>query len=159
MIEKYGKFFRNLSNSKISCFQYDINQNYYTLIREKQNEGFAQCIITSNIMIEIMQYFILKGDTSIISIEFMVEHDEIEDEIKFILKRMKENIIHWIDLKEKILFLSQNDCIEVKKIELKNINGLGYIFSIQVNGIIIVPEEKFDRVSNMIAGIIESGIK
>ena len=105
MNNKYGKFFKQLSTSEISCFQYDI-QNYYKLIREKQKEGFAQCIITSNIMIEIMQYFIFKGNTDIIFIEFINETYEIKSQINSILELMNEDLIYWYRLKEMILFFS-----------------------------------------------------
>lgn len=157
MVIKFGKFFKKSFTNEISCFQYDINQNYYTLIREKQKEGFTQCIITSNIMIEIMEYFISEGN-SIISIEFMVEDAEIENKINFIVESMKNNSNYWDILKNEILFLSQNDCIEVKKIEFKNNNKSEYTFSILVNGIVIIPEDKFNSISKKISTIIEREI-
>lgn len=159
MNTKFGKFFKKLSTEEISCFQYDINQNYYKLIREKQKEGFSQFIITSDLMIEIMQYFILKGNMNIISIEFMSEDEEVENEIVNILKLMEGNLAYWIELREKILFLSEKNCIEVKKVDFRNCIGGAYIFSIQVNGIIIAPKDKFNYIVKSISELIEKNVE
>lgn len=153
MNNKYGKFFKKLSTGEISCFQYDI-QNYYKLIREKQKEGFTQCIITSNIMIEIMQYFILRGNTDIVFIEFINENYEIKSEINSILELMSENLIYWYRLKEMILFFSQNNCNEIKKVEFKICDKFQYKFSILINGIFIISEIKFKDISDIICKLI-----
>lgn len=151
MNNKYGKFFKQLSTSEISCFQYDV-QNYYKLIREKQKEGFTQCIITSNIMIEIMQYFIFKGNTDIIFIEFINENYEIKSQINSILELMNEDLIYWYRLKEMILFFSENNCNEIKKVEFKICDK--FKFSILINGIFISPEIKFKDISDIICKLI-----
>ncbi|MBE6070073.1 MAG: hypothetical protein E7211_20645 [Clostridium lundense] len=159
MISKYGKLFKDLDTSQISCFQYNTNQNYYTFIQEMQQKGFHQCIVTSDIMIKVVEHFILKGNVEITSIEFMVEDDELEDEINTVLKSMRQNAGYWDILKQKLSFLSENDSIEVKRVNFRSLKGSGYLFSIQVNGVIVVSESEFGNISGIISKIMEGCIK
>ena len=55
MTNKFGKLFKNLSTNKICCFSYDEKQNYYVFIQEILQQGYHQCIVTSDIMIKIIE--------------------------------------------------------------------------------------------------------
>lgn len=156
---KYGKLFKNLSTNQVCCLQYDVNQNYYAFVQEMQKKGFAQCIVTSDIMIKIMQKFVLEGSTEITSIEFMVDDDELKEEIDAILKIMKQNGGYWSVLKQKLEFLSQDDSIEMKKVCFRTSNGMGALFSIQVNGIMVVSETEFENISGVVSKIMGGCIK
>lgn len=156
---KYGKLFKNLSTNQVCCLQYDKNQNYYAFIKEMHDKGFNQCIVTSDIMIKIIQKFVLKGNIEIISIEFMVDDSELEAEISGILQAMKQNAGYWDVLKQKLKFLSQDDSIEMKKVSFRSLNGMGALFSIQVNGVMIISETEFENVSKSVSKIIEGCIK
>ena len=156
---KYGKLFKKLSTNTIACFEYDMKTNYYAFIQEMHKSGFTQCIVTSDIMIKIMQKFILEGNTEIISIEFMVDDEELKDDINVILNLMKKNAGYWSILKQKLEFLSQDDCIEIKKVSFKNNSETGTLFSVQVNGILFVSEKEFDNISNEILTIVGGCIK
>ena len=72
---------------------------------------------------------------------------------------MENNSAYWQKLKEKLFFLSQNDSIEMKKVNFRSLEDRGSMFSIQVNGIIIVSDCEFDRVSKKISSIVEDCIK
>lgn len=159
MGNKFGKLFKELSTNKVTCLKYDVNSNYYSFVQKMQKEGFCQCIVTSDIMINIMQRFVLKENTEISSIEFMVEDSELEEEIETIIGLMKQNAGYWEVLKQKISFLSQHDSVEMKKVNFRSLNGTGALFSVQVNGIIIVSENAFEDVSKCIIGIMEGCIK
>ena len=137
---KYGKLFKKLSTNTIACFEYDMKTNYYAFIQEMHKSGFTQCIVTSDIMIKIMQKFILEGNTEIISIEFMVDDEELKDDINVILNLMKKNAGYWSILKQKLEFLSQDDCIEIKiivKQELYFLYKLMEFFLYQKKSLII----------------------
>ena len=142
MINKQGKLFRNNASGKVECAEYDVNQNYYAFIQDKQKEGYNQCIVTSDIMIEIMQCFLLNNRVEITSINFMVDDNELESEIQTILSSM-----------------SQNDSIEIKKVNYRLLTGNGALFSIQVNGIVTISENQYDAISNKISSIMEGCIK
>lgn len=159
MINKQGKMFKNVVSSKVECIEYDINQNYYSFIRDKQKKGYNQCIVTSDIMIEIMQYFLLKGGIEVTSISFMVDDEELKSEIQSILDSMKQNAAYWEILKNKLSFLSQNDSIEIKKVNFRILTGTGILFSVQVNGLVIVSENGYNTVCKTISNIMEGCIK
>ena len=159
MTNTFGKLFRNLSTNKINCFKYNENQNYYGFVQEVLKQGYNQCIVTSDLMIKIMEHFLLNYKVKTLSIEFMNEDDELTQEIDSILELMKENAVYWEILKSKLSFLSENDSIEMKKVEFKYLDGVGSLFSVRVNGIIVVSKHDFDKISGIIAKQIEGCVK
>ncbi len=159
MTNKFGKLFKNLSTNRICCFLYDEKQNYYAFIQDILQQGYHQCIITSDIMIKIIEHYMLSENVEVTSIEFMTEEDELECDIVQILESMKKNRAYWDILRKKISFLSENDSIEIKKVSFRDMSGNGSLFSVQVNGIIIVSEIDFDSVSKSISKIVGECIK
>lgn len=159
MANKYGKIFKDSSTNRICCFSYDEKQNYYAFIQEMLQQGYHQCIVTSDIMIKIIEYYILNGNTEVTSIEFMIEEDELENDINNTLKLMKKNSGYWEILRKKLSFLSENDSIEMKRISFRKTSENGSLFSIQVNGIVIVSDFDFDNILKSISEIIEGCIK
>ena len=97
MINKQGKLFRNNASGRVECTEYDVNQNYYAFIQDRQKKGYNQCIVTSDIMIEIIQHFLLRGRAEITAINFMVDDSELESFIYekkcWILGNIKEKAI------------------------------------------------------------------
>ena len=159
MISRQGKLFKsNISNS-VECIENDAGQNYYAFIQNKQNNGYNQCIVTSDIMIYILQHFILNGKVEVTSIEFMVEDEDLETEIHSILEHMKRNSGYWEILKQKISFLSQNDSIELKKVSFRKLTEGGTLFSVQVNGLIVVSENEYNNITKEISSIVGGCIK
>lgn len=159
MVYKYGKLFKEVLTNEIICASYDIGQNYYIFIQDMLKKGYQQCIVTSDIMVKIMEYFILNDSVEVTSIEFMVEEDELEKEIATLLKSMKKNLGYWNILQKKISFLSENDCIEIKKVDFRKIVDAGSLFSVQVNGIVTVSDYDFDNISTSISKIVKKCIK
>lgn len=129
------------------------------LFRIGKKKGYNQCIVTSDIMIEIIQHFLLRGRAEITAINFMVDDSELESEIQTILLYMKKNAGYWEILKKKLSFLSQNDSIEIKKVNFRLLIGSGALFSIQVNGIVTISENEYDTISDKISNIMERCIK
>ena len=159
MVIKFGKLFKELSTNKIVCLDYDKSQNYYKFIKNKQSNGYCQCIVTSDIMITIIQNYILKGNVEIIAIEFMVEDQELQEEIDKLLSFMKQNLGYWEILKKKLSFLRENDSIEMKKVDFRMLDGTGGVFSIQVNGIVGVTENRYEEVTTEISTMTGGCIK
>lgn len=159
MTNKYGKLFKSSSTNRICCFSYDEKKNYYTFIQEILQQGYHQCIVTSDIMIKIIEHYILGGNVEVTSIEFMIEEDELEKDITDTLKLMKKNPGYWEILKQKLSFLSENDSIEMKRVSFRKIVGKGSLFSVQVNGIVTVSDFDFDNVLKSISKIMEGCIK
>ena len=72
---------------------------------------------------------------------------------------MKQNAAYWEILKNKLSFLSQNDSIEIKKVNFRILTGTGILFSVQVNGLVIVSENGYNTVCKKISNIMEGCIK
>lgn len=67
---------------------------------------------------------------------------------------MKGNGAYWEILKEKLSFLSRYDSIDIKKVTIAGRDGMGFLLSLQVNGIIIVSENAYESVSDEISKIV-----
>lgn len=70
-----------------------------------------------------------------------------------------QNSGYWEILKQKISFLSQNDSIELKKVSFRKLTEGGALFSIQVNGLIVVSENEYNNITKEISRIVGGCIK
>ena len=89
--------------------------------------------------------------STINSIEFFVEDTELESEINTIIRKIKTNGIYWESLKNKLIFLSTENSIEIKAVTIKS---LEYIIKIAVNGIFTVTSSFYGIISNELASFI-----
>ena len=154
MHTEYGKVFQNIRTREIVCFSYDPQQNYYDVVQDVSQKGYQQSIFTSSVMISLMEYFLLKHNIFVTAIEFLVEDTILDQEINILLGKMKDNGTYWEILKERLSFLSRYDSIDIKKVNLTSRNGMGFLLSLQVNGIFAVSENAYDSVSSEICKIV-----
>lgn len=110
----YGKVFQNILTRDVEYFLYDPQQNYYDVVQKASKRGYQQSIFTSSVMIALIEEFLLKCNAIVSEIEFLVEDEELNQEIKEILEKMKDNGAYWEILKEKLSFLSKYDSIDIK---------------------------------------------
>lgn len=150
----YGKIFQNIVTRNIECFSYDPQQNYYDVVHNASNRGFQQSIFTSSVMISLMEKFLLRYNATVSQIEFFVEDEELNQEIKDILSKMQENGAYWEILKEKLSFLSKYDSIDIKKVNIKSKQELGFLICLQVNGIFCVSENAYELVATEICDVV-----
>lgn len=155
----YGKLFQNIKEHCINSLPYNIKQDYYSYVEGNVNNGFRQVIITSEIMLAIIEHFLVNHKSKLVNIEFLVEDDELNEEINVFLKKMESNGAVWATLKERLNFVSYNDSIDIKKIELKCLEEYGFMISIQVNGIFWTSRDKFEDVSQEIIEIVQRYVK
>lgn len=97
-------------------------------------------------MLELTELLLLRHSFDIISIEFMIENSDIDDEIKSLIKALKDNKAYWSILKDKLAFLQREDSIEIKHICYKS-SISGEMHDVFVNGIFISPETSYDSFS------------
>lgn len=154
MRSEYGKIFQNIQTREIECFSYDPQQNYYDIVQDASKRGYQQSIFTSSVMISLIEYFLLKHNALVTGIEFLVEDIVLNQEINRLLDKMKGNGAYWEILKEKLSFLSRYDSIDIKKVTIAGRDGMGFLLSLQVNGIIIVSENAYESVSDEISKIV-----
>lgn len=151
-----GKLFRRLETNSIECLQYDYGvQDYYRMVQEMINRGYRQIICTSSVMVAIIEHYLVRHNAVLISIDFLQEDDELNEEIKAIISKLRDNGAYWAILKERLEFLSKYDSIDIKQVAIKCIEGDGYIFSLKVNGLLSISENKFKSVSDEIVEVVE----
>ena len=122
-----GKVFQNIQTRDIECFLYDPQQNYYYMVQNASKRGYQQSIFTSSVMIALIEEFLLKYNSIVTEIEFLVEDEELNQEIKKIIGKMKDNGAYWEILKDKLSFLSKCDSIDIKKVSVKSKQGNGFL--------------------------------
>ena len=149
-----GKVFQNIQTRDIECFLYDPQQNYYYVVQNASKNGYQQSIFTSSVMIALIEEFLLKYNSIVTEIEFLVEAEELNQEIKKIIGQMKDNGAYWEILKDKLSFLSKYDSIDIKKVSIKSKQGNGFLLSLQVNGIFDVTENAYDLVATEICNVV-----
>ena len=142
-----GKVFQNIQTRDIECFLYDPQQNYYYVVQNASKNGYQQSIFTSSVMIALIEEFLLKYNSIVTEIEFLVEDEELNQEIK-------DNGAYWEILKDKLSFLSKYDSIDIKKVSIKSKQGNGFLLSLQVNGIFDVTENAYDLVATEICNVV-----
>lgn len=149
-----GKVFQNIQTRDIECFLYNPQQNYYYVVQNASKSGYQQSIFTSSVMIALIEEFLLKYNSIVTEIEFLVEDEELNQEIKKIIGQMKDNGAYWEILKDKLSFLSKYDSIDIKKVSIKSKQGNGFLLSLQVNGIFDVTENAYDLVATEICNVV-----
>ena len=149
-----GKVFQNIQTRDIECFLYDPQQKYYYVVQNASKNGYQQSIFTSSVMIALIEEFLLKYNSIVTEIEFLVEDEELNQEIKKIIGQMKDNGAYWEILKDKLSFLSKYDSIDIKKVSIKSKQGNGFLLSLQVNGIFDVTENAYDLVATEICNVV-----
>lgn len=161
MKNRYAKIFGTSFENKIVNIEYSPGNDYYEFIREQREAGFKQIIITSEIMLKIIDEYFLNRKMNISSIEFMVDDDCLDKEVKSILNNMLSDRAYYNKLIDKIKFLIEESSIDIKKIELKGKLEDNTVISIfiQVNGILGINEDHFEdeakRLVNKIAGWLQ----
>ena len=156
---KKAKLFWGIYNDtkKIFCISYDDKIEYYTFLKQCHNNGYRQIIITSEIMIKLIEFFVVENNFTIYKLEFMEDDDELQMEIRGLFQQMTNNIAFLSKFIEKLNFLSEKSSIEIKRIYFKGRDkkGVASQFYLQSNGIIGINKENFSFVSNSIGSLIE----
>lgn len=149
-----GKVFQNIQTGDIECFLYNPQQNYYSVVQSALESGYQQSIFTSSVMIALIEEFLLKYNSIVTEIEFSVEDEKVNQEIKKIIGKMKDNGAYWAILKDKLSFLSEYDSIDITKVSIKSKHGNGFLLSLQENGIFNVTENAYDLVATEICNVV-----
>lgn len=148
------KVFQNIQTRDIECFLYDPSTKLLLCSSDASKNGYQQSIFTSSVMIALIEEFLLKYNSIVTEIEFLVEDEELNQEIKKIIGQMKDNGAYWEILKDKLSFLSKYDSIDIKKVSIKSKQGNGFLLSLQVNGIFDVTENAYDLVATEICNVV-----
>lgn len=159
MKQKKAKFFWKKNNSlkEISCIEYNDEIEYYSFLKNCHSQGYRQIIITSELMIEIVKYFVMEKNLSVIKIELAEDDHELKEELKFLIEQTIRDRVFFQQLIEKLYFLAEQSSIDIQRVYIKGRNHekAAINFFIQSNGIIGVNIDSFKSISNDIKKIIE----
>ncbi|MBK5244274.1 MAG: hypothetical protein JJE18_04485 [Eubacteriaceae bacterium] len=152
---------KNNGIKNIEFLPYDpaVDRDYYSFVRNKRKLNYSQVIITSEMMISLIDYYFIERSASITSIELMEEDEEIEVDITRILSKMTNDRAYYSRLIELLRFVQDKSSIDVKKITIKNTEqDKQFQLYIQVNGLVGVDEEFYQNETSEIGCRLESYI-
>ena len=114
---KFLKIFKK--NNCIVPIEYtsEDQKNYFRFVESQHENGLRQVIITSKLMLKIIENFFLQ-EFSIKKIIFDEDDLELEDEIKKILEKITENRVYFFKLFNKLECISNNSSINLQRIEM-----------------------------------------
>lgn len=158
MKNKIGKLFQDIQTRKVSAFEYVEKNEYYAFVEKVQKQGNNQCIFTSDIMLNFMEHFLYEHNAQITAIEFMIDDEVLQGEIADLLKKMCVQPVFWDKLKRKLLFLSEDSCIEIKRVDFKCVND-NFLLTIMVNGLFIVTDSSYEVVAEELSNLMEVLVK
>ncbi|MGL5676601.1 MAG: hypothetical protein ACRDDX_09310 [Cellulosilyticaceae bacterium] len=158
----YGKIFLHSETKELKYFVYDsAKDDYYTFVKSICAQGYKQVIITSNMMITILKEYFFSRSFKINKVQFMIEDTELSNETKQILSKVHEDRAYINVLLEKITFLSEEETIDIRKLDVsgRNTEKEAIGVSVQVNGIIGIATNTFDAELEILIKLIERCLK
>lgn len=147
-----AKFFFDDKKGNVHCIPYNDKIDYYSFIKRYREEGYNQLIITSQIMISLIQFLVLEKNLIVYEVEFMEENIELDEKIKILLSKLKFDLSLLPYFLDELRFLEDKSSIEIKKISFKGRDEAGNAINlyIQVNGIIAINSEMYDCLSTLL---------
>lgn len=156
-MEKFFKFFIEKNENIIAIPYLQENQkSYFKFVKQQYERGLRQIIITSKIMIKILEEYFLNKKFRIVEIKFAEEDLELNYEIEKALEELEKDRGYFFKLLKKLEFIANNSSIDIEKIELvslERIDGAYVSVSVKVNGILVV---KGNTISDEIAHVIKN---
>lgn len=148
----YKKIFMG-SDESIKLIDYDGNgKKYFDLIQKQHKEGNRQIVITSDIMMNTIEFFY--NETNFELVEIKLAYDEDSEFSKSIGDLIGYINLHRHDfhiLLETLELFRTKDSIEISEIELKNRYS---IIKIKSNGILTLTSNFNEDILNTISNVI-----
>lgn len=150
-----GKLF--FDKEEIRCIPYDESaMDYYTFLKESRAKGYRQVIVTSEVMLDFITFIYSEKQQKVYKIELMEEDDELELEIKELLRKVDNNPFSISLLIEKLRFLAEKSSIDIKRVYFKgNYQDGTENYFIQSNGIIGVDEIHYASMTKAISAFVK----
>ena len=141
-MKKYFKLFQNINQEILPIEYSEIDQrNYFNFVKTQYQKKLRQVIITSEIMLHILEKYFVEYNFRIINIYFAEGDIELEEKLQKVLERVEENRGYFLKLLKELECIADNSSIDIESIELKSLNkkdGKYLNFKIWVNGILSI---------------------
>lgn len=131
---------------KIIPVPYDDRMDYYMFVKEHHDAGFRQVIVTSEVMIQLIQKIVIRG-FRVSRIEMVEDDDELDQQVRVLLDRIYKKPACLSELISLLSFLSEKSSIEIQQISIRGRteDGIAVEGFIQSNGLLGMNREVSDR--------------
>ncbi len=144
-MNKYFKVFRDISNNIFEKeYSEEEQRNYFKFVKSQHDIGFKKVIITSKMMLNILEEYFIDKKFTINEINFIEYDDELYQEIEILLKEIESDRAVFSKLLKKLKCVENHSSIDIKDIKMtssERINGKYINFVLKVNGILIINEK------------------
>ncbi|MBP4085978.1 MULTISPECIES: hypothetical protein [Enterococcus] len=138
---KRYKLFKSQVNNSIVAIE--INGDYYPFVRSKLDEGYSQIVISSAVMLDILEKMFINKQAKIVAIELIEEDDQYEQQIQQLIASTVQDRAYFYNLMKELSFLSENESIEIKSIRVRyRLEEKPIDIKLSVNGLINVGENE-----------------
>ena len=131
---------------KIIPVPYADRMDYYMFVKEHHDAGFRQVIVTSEVMIQLIQKIVIRG-FRVSRIEMVEDDDELDQQVRVLLDRIYKKPACLSELISLLSFLSEKSSIEIQQISIRGRteDGIAVEGFIQSNGLLGMNREVSDR--------------
>ncbi|MDU0318787.1 hypothetical protein RWU37_01240 [Enterococcus sp. 2CBP] len=152
MYYKRYKLFKSRINNGIDAIE--IKGDYYPFVRSKLDEGYSQVVISSAVMLDILEKMFINKQARIVTIELIEEDDQYEQQIQQLIASTVKDRAYFYNLMKELSFLSKNESIEIKSIRVQyRLEEKPIDIKLSVNGLINVGEN--EKIKNEISFLEE----
>lgn len=148
MQNKYGKLFKNFKAEGFKFFPYDLNQGYQKLVQEALEKGYQE--VNPLTMIYLADYLVAKKGCVLTEIEYPLKDLDSEIELTRLIEKYKRGEMEWWVFEATIA-----KYLNISKISFR---GDDFLFTVQKNGVIVVSENAYELVTNMICDGLNKGL-
>ena len=89
------KIFRKNEDGSIHGFPYDPSSDYYAFIQDIRSREYAQCILTTDIMLEEADHFLLNENGNVTGIELYEDDAVLSKQLTNLISKMRTNKAYW----------------------------------------------------------------
>ena len=158
-MKKYFKLFQNINQEILPIEYSEIDQrNYFNFVKTQYQKKLRQVIITSEIMLHILEKYFVEYNFKIINICFAEGDIELEEKLQEVLERLEENRGYFLKLLKELECIADNSSIDIESIELKSLNkkdGKYLNFRIWVNGILSIEKGQENYLLEEITNLVK----
>lgn len=154
MIYKKAKLFWEISDisRSVSCIPFNEDIEYYRFIKKYHDVGYRQIIITSEIMVHLIEHFVLEKNLSVYRLELAEDDESLQNEVSYLIDLVKRKSVYFSKLIERLNFLSEKSSIDIQRVYFKgrDLKNVAINFYLQCNGIIGIDEVHYHMISSEI---------
>lgn len=132
---KQYKLFKSQDNSCLEAIE--IAGDYYPFVRSKLDEGYSQIVISSAIMLNILETVFIKKEAKIVNVDLIEEDEQYKQQMEYLIASANKDRAYLHELMKELSFLSENESVEIKNINIKyRREGKLIDIKLSVNGLI-----------------------